>query len=290
MTGHLVSDSVYGRVAFDDPMWTTNQIYSQSFIHAISACSAFVAFIWSVFVINQQKEKILFDESFGDNSYELKDYNSYHKQKQQVGNQIKQLFHFNNIKQTFVTVFRKRPNTTRAQIWLTICGTTCYLYVFISVPSFVDEFYEQIYGWYTTDFAEYQASGTVVKCLFVLTATIILTKLYHFEDMALTVFGFSSLTLKLIILATIVNPVGYYISVAVSGVEWMANVGLRAQLSNLVSPTELGKIFTLLTIIDVVVPPVVNILPNSVGDTRFDNWALNPTFAIHSTPLTATDM
>ncbi|CAG2181053.1 unnamed protein product, partial [Oppiella nova] len=34
---HLVSDSVYGRVAFDDPMWTTNQIYSQSFIHAISA-------------------------------------------------------------------------------------------------------------------------------------------------------------------------------------------------------------------------------------------------------------
>jgi hypothetical protein len=91
--------------------------------------------------------------------------------------------------------------------------------------------------------------------------------------MFLTIIGFLGLMLRMIVLASVLSPTGYYISLAFSCTTWMADVGLRAHLSKLVSPTELGKIFTLLTVVDGVVPPIASSISALVFRRTIDKVA-----------------
>ncbi|CAG2103819.1 unnamed protein product [Medioppia subpectinata] len=270
--GHLVANLLYGRLINESPpLWSTDQIHNQAVIFMISACSAFLAFIWTLFAINQDKDRQCFYRHFGhkstvdgrdvttdEDSSEGEDRNKHSQQSMTTGRALRLLFDWRNVRDVLITAFKPRPVNARAQVWLVIGGIFCYLFVLIGVPSFEFQFYEKIYGWDAQDFSAYESIGLVANCLFVLTFTPIVIRVFKFEDMYLTLIGFCGLMLRMITLGSVLSPNGYYISLAFSCTTWLADVGLRAHLAKLVPTEELGKIFTLLTVVDGVVPPVAS--------------------------------
>ena len=105
-----------------------------------------------------------------------------------------------------------------------------------------------------------------------LTCSIFSIKVFKVNDMVLSSIGFLGLMLRVIVLASILNPVGYYIAIGFSCSTWMADVGLRSHLSRNVESSELGKIFTLLTIVDGVVPPIASTISSHVFKATIDTF------------------
>ena len=99
---------------------------------------------------------------------------------------------------------------------------------------------------------------------------IVIFKVFRVSDMVLAIIGFSGLLLRVVTLASILSATGYYISIAFSCTTWMADVGLRSHLSRNVEASELGKIFTLLTIVDGVVPPIASSISSNTFRVSID--------------------
>ena len=97
-------------------------------------------------------------------------------EKYQRRHAIRLLFDLNNVKEVFVTCFKKRPDNARAQIWLVIAGIFTYLFVLVFVPSFEFQFVEKIYHWDAQDFSYWESIGLVANCVFVLTMTPLLIR------------------------------------------------------------------------------------------------------------------
>ena len=89
--------------------------------------------------------------------------------------------------------------------------------------------------------------------------------------MVLAFIGFSGLMVRMVILGTVLRPTGYYIALVFSCTTWMADAGLRSQLSKNVLRSELGRIFTLLTIVDGVVPPIASTLSSHAFRATIDS-------------------
>ena len=79
-------------------------------------------------------------------------------------------------------------------------------------------------------------------------------KVFKANDLVLSVIGFSGLMLRMIALSSVLSPTGYYLSIGFSCSTWMASIGLKTHLSKIVNDNELGKIFTLLTVMDGIAP------------------------------------
>lgn len=75
-------------------------------------------------------------------------------------------------------------------------------------------------------------------------------QVFKANDLVLSVIGFSGLMLRMIALSSVLSPTGYYFSIGFSCTTWMASIGLKTHLSKIVNDNELGKIFTLLTVMD----------------------------------------
>ncbi|XP_054157800.1 thymic stromal cotransporter protein-like [Oppia nitens] len=68
--------------------------------------------------------------------------------------------------------------------------------------------------------------------------------------MTLAILGFLGSFLEMLALALILNPMGYFVSMIVTTTSSFGPIGLKTHLSKIVDPSELGKVFTLMAVID----------------------------------------
>lgn len=96
-------------------------------------------------------------------------------------------------------------------------------------------------------------------------------QVFKVNDMVLACIGFTGLMFRMIVLGTVLSPTGYYVALVFSCTTWMADAGLRSHLSKNVLRSELGRIFTLLTIVDGVVPPIASTLSSHAFRASIDS-------------------
>ena len=124
------------------------------------------------------KDKQCFDRSFGDTTggnaeeeYKDKDIRDIPQK-----HLLRLLFDTNNVKEVFVTSFRKRSDNSRAQIWLIIGGVFTYLFVLVFIPSFEFQFVEKTYRWDAQVLSHWSSISLIANVVFVLTSTPLLTQ------------------------------------------------------------------------------------------------------------------
>jgi len=78
--------------------------------------------------------------------------------------------------------------------------------------------------------------------------------------MFISIIGYCGYFTQLVIRALILTPMGFYISIPGGISTRIATVGLKAYLAKIVDPLELGKVFTLMSVIDLTAPIIASSL------------------------------
>jgi MFS-type transporter involved in bile tolerance (Atg22 family) len=72
--------------------------------------------------------------------------------------------------------------------------------------------------------------------------------------MLISIIGYCGYFAQVIIRGVILNPTGYYISLVAGITTHLSSVGLKSYLSKIIDHSELGKVFTLMAVLDATAP------------------------------------
>ncbi len=178
--------AVSGKLIVLSPVGGNGQLHNYGLIFAISSFGSFLAFLWALFAINQQKDTKQFEEHFGENpkleeQLEVKETNS----QQKNINPIKLLFDLKNVKEMVMTCIKKRKSYVRVQIWLIILSIFCHQFVIHSPGSFLFQFVEKIYEWDAQTYSYISSVGNIIQTAVMMTITPVFIKviiIFPFND------------------------------------------------------------------------------------------------------------
>ncbi len=111
------------------PVGGNGQLHNYGLIFFICSVGTFIAFLWALFVIDQQHDSKAFEDNFGERSSKPKKDLELENSSEVKQNPIKLLFNLRNVKEIVMTCIKKRDNYVRAQIWLIILSLFCHLFV-----------------------------------------------------------------------------------------------------------------------------------------------------------------
>jgi MFS-type transporter involved in bile tolerance (Atg22 family) len=80
------------------------------------------------------------------------------------------------------------------------------------------------------------------------------------SDMLISIIGFCGQFFQMIIRGIILTPMGYYISLIVSGTAGLASIGFKTHMAKIVARNELGQVFTLMAVVDASAPIIASSL------------------------------
>ncbi len=80
------------------------------------------------------------------------------------------------------------------------------------------------------------------------------------SDMLISIIGFCNLFFQMIIRGIILIPVGFYISMIVSGTASFASIGFKTYMAKIVIRNEFGQVFTLMAVVDASAPIIASSL------------------------------
>jgi hypothetical protein len=158
------------------PIGGNGQLHNYALIFTISTIGFLISFLWIIFVINENRDKKMFDFEFGDRNnvnQELEREKTSEKITKKV-NPLKLLFNLNNVKDIVRTCIKKRDNRVRLQIWLIFFTMLCNTFENSSPGVFQFQFVEKVYYWNAQTYGYFSAIGTVSHTFFTITCAPIL--------------------------------------------------------------------------------------------------------------------
>ncbi|CAG2102356.1 unnamed protein product [Medioppia subpectinata] len=253
------------------PVGGNGQLHNTGLIFLVSCIGNIVAFLWVLLFINQQKDSENFEKYFGDDNTVTKNVNEFNdlntnidtntdnETKTIVDNNkaihpLRLLLDWRNVKDIVMSCFKSRSHFVRAQLMLIIMADFCGYFIKSGILTFAFQFAEKIYNWDSKVFSEYQSMSLIITSISVLLLTSVLIRIFKCNDMCLAIIGFLSILLQNLILGVILKPTGYYISMGVNCMSSLGNIGYKTHLSKIITPLELGKVFTLVSVVDAIAP------------------------------------
>ena len=90
--------------------------------------------------------------------------------------------------------------------------------------------------------------------------------------MLIAIIGFVGIFGQMTIRGVILSPLGFYISIVVSCTTSLGAIGYRSHLSKIVESSEMGKVFTLMMVIDSLAPIVASSLLAKLFQATIDSF------------------
>jgi hypothetical protein len=132
-----------GKLLMLNPIGGNGQLHIYAFIFTMSIIGYLISFLWIIFVINETRDKKMFDFEFGDENNVNQDLEK-EKNTKKV-NPLKLLLNFNNVKDKVRTCIKKRDNRVRLQIWLIFFTMLCNHFINNAPSVFQFQFVDKIY-------------------------------------------------------------------------------------------------------------------------------------------------
>ncbi len=185
-----LGSALSGKLLMMSPIGGNGQLHNYAFIFTMSTIGLLITFLWVIFVINERRDKKMFDFEFGDENnlnQELDSEKTSEKNTKKV-NPLKLLFNFNNVKDIVRTCIKKRDNRVRLQMWLIFFTMLCNQFINNAPDVFQFQFVEKIYYWDAETYGYFNAIGTISNALFTITCAPLLiyvsikTRLKSFKD------------------------------------------------------------------------------------------------------------
>ncbi|XP_014097906.3 probable peptidoglycan muropeptide transporter SLC46 [Bactrocera oleae] len=164
------------------------------------------------------------------------------------------LFSYVHIKDMLVTCFKTRPYYDRSIIWL-VTGTM-FLSIFV-IDGAMTVFYlfvREKFHWTVRDFTFYETVSHMVPMFGALVGFLILRKVFSMSVVTLALLAFFSDIASSIVRGVASEPWHLYLAVALSAFRSVGGPMCRTIVSNIVPPTDLGKIFSIKNVLQSIAP------------------------------------
>lgn len=181
----------------------------------------------------------------------------------------KEICSCSNYKDSFITALKKRPDHKRSHLWLLIF-CMCALFLPVIGEGNVRYLYTRYkFEWKDSTYTYYVAAQMATGAVVVICVLPIMTKKLKMKDVDIAVLG---------IIARVISE----LIVAFSSVGWMmflspitllgecAGPPLRSLMTKCVQPNEVGKMFTMLAVVEAGIPIISGVMYSQVYNATID--------------------
>ncbi|EDW35819.1 GL17463 [Drosophila persimilis] len=164
------------------------------------------------------------------------------------------LFSFIHIKDMINTCFKPRENHARAIIWLVTMAMFLSIFVFDGVMTVMYLFVREKFHWTVRDYTFYETVSHLVPMIGALIGFLVLRKVFRLSVVTLGLLAFFSEILNNLAKGFATMPWHMYLSVTLGVFRSISGPMCRTIVSNIVPPSDLGKIFSIKNVLQSFAP------------------------------------
>ncbi|EDW85958.1 uncharacterized protein Dwil_GK22868 [Drosophila willistoni] len=164
------------------------------------------------------------------------------------------LFSVVHIKDMISTCFKPRENHARAIIWLVTLAMFLSIFVFDGVMTVMYLFVREKFHWTVRDYTFFETVSHLVPMVGALIGFLILRKVFRLSVVTLALLAFFSEILNNLAKGFSTLPWHMYLSVALGVFRSISGPMCRTIVSNIVPPSDLGKIFSIKNVLQSFAP------------------------------------
>jgi len=192
------------------------------------------------------------------------------------------IFDLDNVRQTLVFLIRRRPGRVRAAMYLLFVLSFTEAFTNTGKDSMTTQFAQKVYEWSATTYTSFKAIYEVVSMLGLAVGALIFVKWLKFQDSSLIIIAFLSGFMHDLLLGSILKPVVYYVALPVGCLNGFAGVAIRTRQSKLVPKEEVGKLFSVSSVIEGLVPLLSSLIFTTIFSATIST---HPGAAFHFSAL-----
>lgn len=182
---------------------------------------------------------------------------------------LQNLFQLRNLRESFGTVTKSRPNRGRLQMWCLFAAVCCV--VFDQASLGIAYFYvRKMYSWPVAHYTTVQSVAAVAGVAVNIPLVHLTMRVFKISDPAMALIGTCSYAAQMLLLGLAYKEWLYYVQCFVGLPSFLGQVGVRTHLSKLVAPDEVGKVFAFLSMFISVLPVVGEVMLTSLF-----NWSID---------------
>ncbi|XP_017123415.1 uncharacterized protein LOC108143479 [Drosophila elegans] len=164
------------------------------------------------------------------------------------------LFSMVHIKDMLSTCFKRREHHARAIIWLVTLAMFLSIFVFDGVMTVMYLFVREKFHWTVRDYTFYETVSHLVPMIGALIGFLILRKVFRLSVVTLALLAFFSEILNNLAKGFATMPWHMYLSVTLGVFRSISGPMCRTIVSNIVPPSDLGKIFSIKNVLQSFAP------------------------------------
>lgn len=167
------------------------------------------------------------------------------------------------------TLTKKRTNNRRMFLWIFLVAMFFYTFQ-RDERNYTYLYTGSKFGWKTAEFSTFKVFQSTTQIVMVFCGIPIMTKLFQFRDTTIAMIGAYFFATARIFFTLAEIPEVFYVGAAISSIGPVGGPILRSMTSKVVSTSERGKVFAVLSACDNAVP-----LVSSVLYTQVYNWTID---------------
>ncbi|XP_031639670.1 proton-coupled folate transporter-like [Contarinia nasturtii] len=183
------------------------------------------------------------------------------------------LFDWKHAEDLFSTCFKRRDNNGRILIWLIIFSLVLALFGSAGAGSVDSLFMRQQFKWVQTDYTLYSAFNVICQIFGNLAGTYMLHKIFGMPDILVILIGWFSAMTEFIIIGLANNSIQLYIASVIVMLKFVGFPLCHSYLASLVPSSEVGKVFSVVTTMELLAPIAAVPLYTFVYDNTIDTYA-----------------
>ncbi|CAD7014379.1 uncharacterized protein LOC101463441 [Ceratitis capitata] len=164
------------------------------------------------------------------------------------------LFSYVHIKDMLVTCFKSRPYYDRSIIWLVTGTMFLSIFVLDGAMTVFYLFVREKFHWTVRDFTFYETVSHMVPMFGALVGFLVLRKVFSMSVVTLALLSFFSDVISSIVRGVASEAWHLYLAIALGAFKSVGGPMCRTIVSNIVPPTDLGKIFSIKNVLQSIAP------------------------------------
>ncbi|KAI2806544.1 hypothetical protein BLOT_008501 [Blomia tropicalis] len=185
-------------------------------------------------------------------------------QNQSLKHFFKSLFNLENARQTIHAFIKSRPYHARLQIFLLFLILFLQVLTTQGMSGVLLQFSEKVYHWDSTTYSTVSAFTQIVSMLLLAVGSALLVKQMKLSDGTLIIISQLSSFCRNILMGTFLSPFAYFLSIIIGSLSGFTVVAARTKISKIVSAEEVGKIFSLSTTMEAIVPMIGSLIYTNI--------------------------
>ncbi|KAF7491988.1 hypothetical protein SSS_06768 [Sarcoptes scabiei] len=187
-------------------------------------------------------------------------------------------FSLDHVRQTLFCLIRPRPNRSRSHIFILISILFLLYVLYLGYDDLLFQFTQRVYDFDSGQYSRLAALTNLIPILPLLIACYLLINVFKLHDGTILMVAMFCGVLQQIMIGSLPTSQFYLIAITIGSMFGLASIIVKTKLSKIVPSNEIGKIFSLTSILEALSPSIGTLIFTLVFNANVDRY---PTLPFH---------